>query len=41
MERNKRKERDCFWLWCRRKFIIVKRESMARGRDTWESPEWT
>ena len=23
------------------KFIVDKRESIARGRDIWESPEWT
>lgn len=25
----------------RERFIIELRESIARGRDLWESPEWT
>jgi hypothetical protein len=40
-EKLRRKgKHDCSWLCCRRGFIVDKRESTVRGRDTWESPEW-
>lgn len=39
--KKKRKGRECSWVWWRNKFVVGRRETIARGRDVGESPEQT